>query len=347
MDGDGRERDAATKTLRDKGLRSPVSAQRPVPVIVGPTAGGKSAAAVELALALGGEVVTCDAFQVYRGMDIGTAKPSEAERRGVRHHLIDLVEPTEAYSVQRWLEDADRAMAEIEGRGRIPIVVGGTHLFVKALLDGLFDGPPADEALREELRAMGQQALRAKLEAKDPASASRLHPNDERRTIRALEVLRLTGKPLSEHQSQWDDGPDAGPLGGRDYRLFGLLWDAEELNRRINGRVRQMLYAGLVDEARGLWKADRLGPQAREAIGYKQLIPHFEGYQGLEDAVERIKIETRRFGKNQRTWLRRLRTTPGSVWIEAAGSDSSEISQAIAKQWLAHAREGSDHAPRA
>ncbi|MEM9064903.1 MAG: tRNA (adenosine(37)-N6)-dimethylallyltransferase MiaA [Planctomycetota bacterium] len=305
-----------------------------IPVIVGPTAGGKSAVAVCLAERLahraGGEVVTCDAFQVYRGMDIGTAKPTNAERRGIPHHLIDLVEPTERYSVQRWLDDADAVMTEIQSRGKVPIVVGGTHLFVKALLDGLFEGPPGDESLREELRALGPKALRAELEARDPATATRLHPNDERRTVRALEVLRLTGKPISEWQTQWDDGQDSGPLGARRYQLIGLEWPAEVLNRRINERVRGMIDAGLVDEARQLHEADRLGPQAREALGYKQLFPYFEGIVPLDEAVEKIKIETRRFGKNQRTWLRRLRAKPGSVWIEAEGRDPQEISQTIA-----------------
>ena len=286
------------------------------PVIIGPTAGGKSELAVEVAMLLGGppaaEVVTADAFQVYRGMDIGTAKPAHEERRGIAHHLIDIVEPTQKFTVSDWLGAAERAVADINAGGRVPVVVGGTHLYIKAFLEGLFEGPDPDPGLRESLRAMGLPALRVELERVDPAAALRIHPNDERRTIRALEVFRQTGRPISEHQRQWDAG------GGReDCVLVGLEWPVEALNRRINARVKGMMERGLLEEVRGLWSAGRLGPQAREALGYKQLVEHLEGRAPLEEAVEQIKIETRRFAKNQRTWLRRLRSTPKSVWIDA------------------------------
>jgi tRNA dimethylallyltransferase len=289
------------------------------PVIIGPTAGGKSDLAVEVALLLGGanaaEIVTADAFQIYRGMDIGTAKPTPAERRGVPHHLIDVRDPAESFTVSDWLAEAERAIADIKGRGKTPIVVGGTHLYIKALLDGLFEGPDPDPALRDQLRALGLPALREELERVDPKAAARIHPNDERRTVRALEVFRQTGTPISAHQSQWDRA--SGAEGGRDdCVLIGLEWPTEELNRRINARVRSMIDRGLLEETRSLWKASRFGPQSREALGYKQLIAHLEGRATLDDAVEQIKIETRRFAKNQRTWLRRLRTTPESVWID-------------------------------
>ncbi|MCC6660443.1 MAG: tRNA (adenosine(37)-N6)-dimethylallyltransferase MiaA [Phycisphaerales bacterium] len=280
-------------------------------MIAGPTAGGKSDLAVEIALRLGGEVVTADAFQVYRGMDIGTAKPTMEERRGVPHHLIDLVEPTERFTVAQWLGLAERAVADVRSRGRVPVVVGGTHLYVKALLDGLFDGPEPDPALRESLRALGLPALREELSRVDPAAATRIHPADERRTIRALEVFRQTGRAITEHQSQWDARPR------EDAVLVTLEWDADALSRRINARVRSMMERGLLDETRRL--AGTLGPQAREALGYKQLLRHLSGEWTLPEAVERIKIETRRLAKNQRTWLRRLRAAPGSVWI--SGTD--------------------------
>lgn len=291
------------------------------PVIIGPTAGGKSTLAVELALALpsrglpAGEVVTADSMQVYRRMDIGTAKPTAEERRGVPHHLIDLVEPNESFSVDQWLRQAEACIADIRARGGTPIVVGGTHFYVKALLEGLFEGPPADESLRRSLAALPREELRARLERADPAAAARLHPNDLRRTIRALEVLELTGRPISEHQTQWDSGgvrPDA--------LLVGLEWETAALNRRINARVRGMVERGLVEEARGLWSAGLLGPQAREALGYKQLVDHFEGRCTLDEAVERVKIETRRFAKNQRTWLRRMRAVSGSIWVRVEDS---------------------------
>lgn len=291
------------------------------PIIVGPTASGKSALAVSLALRLHdagrpAEIVTADSMQVFRRMDIGTAKPTLAERQGVVHHLIDLVGPREPFSVEEWLALAEPCIERLRDAGVVPIVVGGTHFYVKALLEGLFDGPGADAALRAELGAWPPAALRAELERIDPCAAARLHPNDLRRTIRAIEVFRLTGTPLSQHQSQWDRG------GARpDALLVGLEWDNEALNRRINARVKSMIEQGLIDEARGLWHENAFGPQSREALGYKQLIEHFEARSTLDDAIERIKIETRRFAKNQRTWLKRLRTTPGAEWIEMSPTD--------------------------
>jgi tRNA dimethylallyltransferase len=291
---------------------------RSIPIIIGPTAGGKTALAVELALrerAAGGEaeIVSADSMLLYRGMDIGTAKPTIEERRGVVHHLIDVAEPSESFSVKQWLDLAERTIADIRARGAWPIVVGGTHLYVKALLDGLFEGPGADEAVRARLSALPAAELRAMLEARDPAAAAKLHPNDLRRTVRALEVLELTGVPMSEHQKQWDAS-----RGPREFTLAGLEWPVEAINRRINARVKEMMLRGLLEEVRSLRDRAALGPQAREALGYKQLLMHLDGRCTLEEAVEAIKIETRRFAKNQRTWARRLRTTGGSTWIDAS-----------------------------
>ncbi|MEZ6243870.1 MAG: tRNA (adenosine(37)-N6)-dimethylallyltransferase MiaA [Phycisphaerales bacterium] len=293
------------------------------PVICGPTAGGKTSLALALAdeLAARGlgraQVVSADAFLVYRGLDLGTAKPTLDERRGVPHHLIDVVEPTERYSVHDWLKAAQETIAHILRDGGTPIVVGGTHLYIQALMFGLFEGPEPDPEIRQALAAMPQDQRRRELEHTDPDAAARIHPADERRTIRALEVHRQTGRTISSLQTQWerDNPPPA------DRVLVGLEWETEALNRRINARVRNMIAGGLVDEARALWESGRLGPQAGEALGYKQLVAHFEGHSSLEDAIERIKIETRRFAKNQRTWLRRLRATPGSVWIDASRGD--------------------------
>lgn len=323
-----------------------------IPVIAGPTAGGKSDLAVEIALALprGAEIITADAFQVFRGLDIGTAKPTTEERRGIPHHLIDVVGPGERFSVADWLSLADRAVAEIRARGALPIVVGGTHLYIKAFLDGLFDGPAPDPELRAALAARPLAELRAELDRIDPAAARRIHPNDARRTIRALEVFHQTGRPISEHQQQWDSAAQgtaalrAAPPSRPPALLIGLDWPSELLNPRINARVKSMIDRGLVDEARALWEAGAFttpamdvsdsgaagvplagGPnQAREALGYKQLLSHFEGCCTLEEAIEKIKIETRRFAKNQRTWLKRLRLTPGSVWIDAATTPRDE-----------------------
>lgn len=301
----------------------------PTPVIVGPTAGGKSLLAVELALRLRersipAEIVTADAFQVYRGMDIGTAKPTAAEQRGVPHHLLDIADPREPFTVSRWLTLAQGLIADLRAAHTLPIVVGGTHLYIKSLLDGLFEGPGADPLFRAAATARDPQDLRRELEAKDPVTAARLHPNDIRRTVRALEVLHLTGRRISEHQTQWDrDEAAQSPRG--PMLLVGLLWPAELINPRINARVKQMMADGLLEECRSLHAAGAFEQApgadrntAREALGYKQLIAHLEGRCSLDEAVEQTKIETRRFAKNQRTWLRRLRTTAGSLWIDAA-----------------------------
>lgn len=323
-----------------------------IPVIVGPTAGGKTGLAVEVALeferrGLGrGEVISADAFQVYRGMDIGTGKATAEEQRGVPHHLLDILDPhepddpdnPEPFTVARWLELAERTIEDIRTRGNIPIVVGGTHLYIKSFLEGLFEGPGADEALRERLRGLESPALRAELERIDPAAAARIHPNDQRRTIRAIEVFRLTGIPISEHQAQWDRADRV----RQDAVLVGLDWAAEAINPRINARVKAMIEAGFVEEVRGLLGPGRLGEQAREALGYKQLAVWIEANGGaggepksLAETVERIKIETRRFAKNQRTWLRRLKAIPGSIWLQPGDMERAEMVQVVVNQTLA------------
>lgn len=315
-----------------------------IPVIAGPTAGGKTSLAIACArLAEAGghaphaAVISADAFQVYRGLDIASAKPSMDEREGVPHYLIDIVEPTEAFTVAQWLELATRKIEEIEAAGGWPIVVGGTHLYIKALIDGLFEGPPADEALREQLRAMPPAERRAELERVDSRAAARIHPADERRTIRALEVFRLTGTPISDHQGQWDSGTN--PLGDR-LLLVTLHWETEAINRRINARVKQMVEAGLVEETRRLLEAGRLGPQAGQALGTKQIAGYLDQTRqlvfSLEDAIERTKIETRRFAKNQRTWLRRLAAQPGDrprcLPLDPQASDPHMMAQLVVSQ---------------
>ncbi len=326
---------------------TPDKPQPSLPVIVGPTAGGKSALAVALAHRLASrnhpaEILSADAYQVYRHMDIGTAKPTLTEREGIPHHLIDIVEPTERFTLHDWLSRAEAQIEDCRRRNVTPIVVGGTHLYIKSLLEGLFEGPAADESLRAELRALGPAALRAELERIDPQAASRIHPNDERRTIRAIEVFRLTGTPISAHQKQWDQPDDASTSRVRpDALLIGLDWPTELINPRINARVKDMISRGLVEEVRALhFPSDHpgtslFGPTAREALGYKQLIAWLDRTHAntspidqrraatlLDDTIEEIKIETRRFAKNQRTWLRRLRTTPRSIWLDAsAGPD--------------------------
>ncbi len=301
----------------------------PVTIIVGPTAGGKTALAVAAAkrmedvAGVRGEVISADSMVLYRGLNIGSAKPTHEERGGVAHHLIDVCDPREGYSVSQWLSAAEQIISQVRGRGAWPIVVGGTHLYVKALLDGLFEGPGSDEKVREELYSLGKESLRARLEACDPVSAARLHPNDLRRTVRALEVFTLTGIPISAHQTQWDRGDEHNI--SNDRLLVGLTFGVEAINRRINARVKVMFEQGLEAEARALYDAGAFGPQSGQAVGYKQMIDYFEGRERtLDDATERIKIDTRRLAKAQRTWAKRLRTTPGSLWIDAETTPQEE-----------------------
>jgi tRNA dimethylallyltransferase len=309
---------------------------RPTPVICGPTAGGKSDLALALARIVrespegrarwprGAAILAADAFQVYRGLDIASAKPTTADRAACEHLLIDLVEPSETFTASQWLTLAKQAIEACRGAGKLPIVVGGTHLYIKLLVDGMFEGPAADEALRERLRQRGLASLREQLERVDPAAAARIHPNDERRTIRALEVFELTGKPISEHQQQWEQGSGTSALGGTQYLLAVLDWPIEAINRRINARVKAMMERGMLEETRRLMPV--LGPTAREALGTKQLLEHIRGDCTLEEAVERIKIETRRFAKNQRTWLKRLRSRGDAITLDASGAAVDPIS---------------------
>lgn len=316
------------------------------PIICGPTAGGKSDLAVGLALLLReqrgveAQILTADAFQVYRGLDIGTAKPTPAERRGVEHHLIDIVDPstaTEKFTLDDWLALARPLVAALRSRQILPIVVGGTHLYVKALIDGLFDGPEPDLALREQLAAMDAQVRRAELERVDPHAAARIHFNDVRRTVRALEVYRLTGTPISAHQTQWDQSDRAS-----EFQLITVDWPTETINRRINARVKRMFELGLLEEVRTLEAKGSLNGQAGEALGYKQLRHAVQSAidkgrwpprdQDVEDAQERIKIETRRFAKNQRTWLRRLQATPGTIRLDAQTTPPDQWPETVLQQ---------------
>jgi tRNA dimethylallyltransferase len=328
-------------------------------VILGPTAGGKSELAVALAEAMAdprfdaqpGQIIGADSMQVYYHMDAGTAKPSPDARRRVVHHLIDIVEPGERFTVADWLARADALIEHLRGRGVRPIVVGGTNLYIKALLEGFFDGPPADADLRARLGELDNAKLHARLRAVDPAAADRIHPNDRKKMVRALEVFEATGRPISDWQEQWPIKPrplvalpgrhegtetrthEGGTAQTTGYRhdpiLIGLDWPVDEINRRINARVKAMFSPGsgeesggelLPNEVRRLDSADLLGPpssQARQALGYKQVLDHVAGRCTLDEAFEQTKILTRRFAKTQRTWLKRfvgVHWLAGSPW---------------------------------
>ncbi len=306
----------------------------PTVVILGPTAGGKSALAIELAERLPGrgEIVSADSMQIYRGMDIGTAKPVATDLARVPHHLVNMVEPSEdGFTVDTWLEHAEQAVAAIRRSGRWPIVVGGTNLYVKALVEGLFDGPEPDPNLRRDLASMPIEAVRAELARVDPQASARIHPNDRRRSIRALEVFRISGRPISDLQQQWDRGRTR-----PDLVLFGLEYSAEVINRRINNRVRAMIDAGLADEVRRL-HVRGFGRQSREALGYRQLIEWIEGRCTFEEAVEQVKIQSRRYAKQQRTWLRRFRLWPQSCWLPCDDLNPDEIADRALKHVTAFA----------
>ncbi len=290
-------------------------------MILGVTASGKSRLAFELARRIAAEIVSVDSMKVYRRMDIGTAKPSAEARRHVRYHMIDVVEPSESFSAGLFLDQASAAIDEIRSRGKSIVAVGGTALYSKALLYGLFEGPSRDERFRDELKARieseGPAVLHQELAAIDPVAADRISPNDAKRIIRALEVYRLTGKPISSLQQQFDAEKPAG-----DWTVIGLRREKAVESQRINARVKKMVQMGLVDEVRSLLaEPEPLSPQARCAIGYAEMIEHLEGRLSLEDAVEQIKKNTRRLAKGQRTWFRRFTDV---TWIEVGAEESVE-----------------------
>ena len=285
---------------------------RPIVLILGPTAGGKTTLSISLANELpgGGECIIADSMQIYRGMDIGTAKPTNDEQSQAIHHLIDIADPNDdGFTVETWLTKAEQSIEDIRRRGKWPIVVGGTNLYVQSLLFGLFDGPECDQEKREILNSLSNPELQARLHSLDPEATERIHINDTRRLVRAIEVCEATGEPLSSLQSQWGK-----PTPREDALLIGLTWPVKTINRRINSRVRTMFDDGLIKEVTSL--QDQLGRQASEALGYKQLLTHVRGECTLDEAKERIKVLTRRYAKQQRTWLRRFQAIPSAHFID-------------------------------
>ncbi len=291
-------------------------------LILGVTASGKGRLGFELAKKLGGEVISADSMKVYRRMDIGTAKPPPQRQRQVRHHLIDVVEPWESFSVDRFLQLSEQAISDIRGRKKCAIAVGGTAMYIKAMLYGIFEGPGTDEKLREELRRQvceqgGPAVLHRRLAEVDPQAAGRIHPNDEKRIVRALEVYELTGRPISSFQTQFEaEKPKPG------WRVLGLRREKADASSRINQRVKKMIEQGLVEEVNTLLKDERgLSKQAAQAIGYAEIIEHLQGRMELDKAVEKIKINTRRLAKGQRTWFKTFKEVQ---WIDVEPDESVE-----------------------
>jgi tRNA dimethylallyltransferase len=278
-------------------------------ILTGPTGSGKTELALGLAQRLDAEIVSVDSMALYRRMDLGTAKPTLEQRQTVRHHLIDVLEPWESGNVAWWLTQAETCCREIAARGKQVLFVGGTPLYLKALLFGLFDGPPADVPLRERLareaEALGSAALHRRLAQADPAAAARLHPNDLRRIIRALEIFELTGRPISAWQRQWQ-----APAPRQDSAFPSILWldlPRPVLYDRINCRVEKMFAAGLIDEVRALRAHGKpLSNEASQALGYKEAFSYLDGQAGLEETIMRVQTRSRNFAKRQITWFRHL-----------------------------------------
>jgi len=295
-------------------------------VLVGPTASGKSAVALELARRHRAEIVSVDSMQVYRGMDIGTAKPGPEERAAVAHHMVDVLEPGEHCNVGRFCRMARRAIREIRARGNRPLMVGGSPLYLKGLIWGLMKAPSGEPALRrrleEELATYGREEMHERLALADPEAAERIHPNDVQRLIRALEVSELTGSPISAGQRQFAGRPRL------RHAMVGLRRSRAELYERIERRVDAMMAGGLLQEVESL--RDRFGPQGTQALGYKELMDHLAGKTTLLQAVRLIKRNTRRLAKHQLTWFRQF---PQVEWVDATEGDSPS---ALAERCEAH-----------
>jgi tRNA dimethylallyltransferase len=273
--------------------------------LTGATASGKTSVGIELAKLLNAEIISLDSMSVYREMNIGTAKPTDEQRAEVPHHLLDVVAPNEVYSLSQYIRDAHEVIGEIRLRGREVLFVGGTSLYLKSLLRGVYPGPPADWEFRNqieaELETVGIEALHARLEQVDPLAAAKLHPNDKRRIIRALEVYKQTGRPLSHEQTHFDDIPHEA------CKAFVLSWPRPMLHQRIESRVERMFQSGLVDEVKGLLERHGdLGRTAAQAVGYREVIGMLRDGQGLTESIEKVQARTRQFARRQETWFRNL-----------------------------------------
>lgn len=297
----------------------------PVVVVAGCTASGKSEVALELADRLQGEIVSVDSMQVYRGMDIGTAKPSPTERARVPHHLLDVVDPRESFDVARFVELARNVLVDLARRGKPAILCGGTGLYFKALAQGLGEAPAPNPRLRAELEAIPLAELLRELALRDPVTCARIDRQNPRRVIRAIEVIRLTGRPFSEQRAAWSREAWPVPWQGR---MFGLQRSPEDLRRRIEARVDRMFQTGLVEETQRLLEQG-VSPRstALQALGYRQVLEYLEGRRSLTETIALVKQRTRQFAKRQRTWFR------GQMplrWVEVCpGAGASEVADRI------------------
>lgn len=297
-----------------------------LPIITGATATGKSACAVELCRLIDGEVVSADSMQIYKNMDILTAAVTENEMRGIKHHLIRVVEPTENFSVSKYRERAVQAIYDIIQRGKQPVICGGTGLYIDSIIKPMRFASDTDQKLRDELNRItedesGRDRLHAYLEEIDPETAKRLHKNDIRRVIRAIEVYKTTGITLSESNRK-----DSAAESEFDYMIFALEIDRDELYARINRRVDGMVKNGLIDEVKRLKEQSGSHPMAFQAIGYKEISLAVDGIITYTEAIERVKQATRNYAKRQITYIKRDKNV---IWIDALRRDSSDLAKDI------------------
>ena len=310
----------------------------PLIVIAGPTGVGKTSAAIAIAEQIGGEIVGADSRQIYRYLDIGTAKPTPAERARVPHHLIDIRNPDAEYSVADYIKDATTVIREIVARGKMPLLVGGTGLYIHAMLYGIFEGPGRDAAFRARMQSLakahGAAYLHQQLCAVDPETAQRLHPHDLVRVLRALEVHHLTGTPISVHQAC-----ATAPLAQYDCCFLVLTAERQALYARIHARVEQMIAQGLVAEVQGLLQRGYHGASnPMTSVGYKEIIEFLAGKCNLPAAIELMKRNTRRYAKRQLTWLRKYQE---ACWVCLKPSAGSDLAVAQGLSIIAHWQEQS------
>lgn len=274
--------------------------------LTGPTAAGKTTVAIEMARLLNAEIISLDSMAIYRGMDIGTATPTREQLRAVPHHMLNILDPVEDFSVSSYVKRAHQLIQRLRAAGREVLFVGGTPMYLKAMLRGIYTGPPADWAFRREVRnevqRVGVEPLYERLCQVDPLSADKLHKNDVRRIIRALEVYKITGEPISHRQLQFEEG-----AGAEECQVFVLGWAREILHERIDARVEWMFEHGLVDEVQRLLdRYGQLGRTASQAVGYRETIDYLRGEVSLSEAKSRVQVRTHQFARRQETWFRSL-----------------------------------------
>ena len=282
-------------------------------VICGPTASGKTALSIELAKKINGEIISCDSMQIYKYMDIGTAKPTPEEQKEVKHHLIDFVEPDQRYSVAEYKKDAEKSIEEILAKGKTPIIVGGTGLYVDSLIYGIeYPEIELDEEYRKqlekEIEEKGLESLYNKAKEIDSKAMEKISPNDKKRIMRVVEIYKATGKTKTEQEIESRTHEVK-----YDYKVFAIKMDREKLYERINKRVDLMVKKGLIEEVQNILKKYDKFPTAMQGLGYKEVVEYLEGKTTKEEMIEKIKMQTRRYAKRQITWFKKNKQT---IWIE-------------------------------